>query len=343
MKIVRVFSMVLAAHVVMALLFVQGGCQSRQTPPADTGGEMGLQPVDWEDEEPRVETARAAPTRPTTPPPSPVATDERAPEVLRPLPTETPRPSPRPSGEPASVYTVRSGDSLWLIAQRHGVSVNALTDYNGLRSDAVIQPGQELSIPPGGSREPGPAPTSPASTASRPEGTTSYTVQRGDSLSVIAQRHNTSVRNLQNLNNLSNDVIRVGQTLVVPERSGSPRPSQARSSEERPAATADSGARHVVRSGETPGGIAARYNVTVDELMKANNISDPRRLQIGQELIVPGRETRRESPPQERARPAETPAPRPAQPEPPLDPVDILQDNLDDLPVIDVEPDDTNP
>jgi LysM domain-containing protein/uncharacterized protein DUF5715 len=45
-----------------------------------------------------------------------------------------------------ATYTVRSGDTLWDIAQAHGVTVEAITVANGL-DDAVIQPGQELVIP----------------------------------------------------------------------------------------------------------------------------------------------------------------------------------------------------
>ncbi len=43
-------------------------------------------------------------------------------------------------------YTVRGGDTLWKISRRHGVSVSALKNANGLSSD-IIQPGQRLSIP----------------------------------------------------------------------------------------------------------------------------------------------------------------------------------------------------
>jgi membrane-bound lytic murein transglycosylase D len=48
-------------------------------------------------------------------------------------------------------YTVRSGDSLWVIARRHGVTVNQLLRWNGLREGAVLRPGQTLTIRRGGS------------------------------------------------------------------------------------------------------------------------------------------------------------------------------------------------
>jgi len=53
-------------------------------------------------------------------------------------------------GQPAAVrtvsYTVRSGDSLWLIARRHRVSLNDLMRWNGLSSSSILRPGQTLTI-----------------------------------------------------------------------------------------------------------------------------------------------------------------------------------------------------
>jgi membrane-bound lytic murein transglycosylase D len=57
-----------------------------------------------------------------------------------------PRATPPSSG--ARYYTVRSGDSLWTIARRHGVSVADLTRWNGLRESDVIRVGQRLAVAP---------------------------------------------------------------------------------------------------------------------------------------------------------------------------------------------------
>jgi N-acetylmuramoyl-L-alanine amidase len=60
-----------------------------------------------------------------------------------------------PNGQSGTAYTVRSGDSLFLIAQRHGIAVSALKATNGLLSD-WIYPGQALTIPSKGSVSPSP-------------------------------------------------------------------------------------------------------------------------------------------------------------------------------------------
>ncbi|HLS27954.1 MAG TPA: LysM peptidoglycan-binding domain-containing protein, partial [Opitutales bacterium] len=195
--------------------------------------------------------------------------------------------------ESGETYTVRSGDSLWQIADRHGVSMQSLLSINGLSESSIIQPGQKLKLPAGSSAT---RTSSSASASSRPaqaEGTTTYKVRSGDSLSVIAKRHNTTVVELKRLNNLSSDTIRIDQTLYVPEGGGNRPAARSSSSSSSSASSASpSGATHTVKAGETPGGIAQSYGVTVDELMSANNISDPRRMQIGQKLVIPGRTQR---------------------------------------------------
>lgn len=95
-------------------------------------------------------------------------------------------------------YVVRPGDSLWLIAQKFGTTVDAIKAANKLTSN-VINVGQVLQIPTNGA-----------------SGFT-YTVKSGDSLWLIAQRFNTSVDAIKALNNLSSDMITAGQVLLIPQ------------------------------------------------------------------------------------------------------------------------------
>ncbi|MFA9560571.1 LysM peptidoglycan-binding domain-containing protein [Evansella sp. AB-rgal1] len=100
----------------------------------------------------------------------------------------------------ASGYNVQSGDSLWKIANENNVSVQNLMNWNSLTSSTIFV-GQNLTIQ---------APQSTQTTSQ------SYTVKSGDSLSVIARNYNTTVSAIQSLNNLSSDLIRVGQVLRIP-------------------------------------------------------------------------------------------------------------------------------
>lgn len=106
--------------------------------------------------------------------------------------------------------------------------------------------------------------------------TTVYVVARGDNLGSIARRYRTSVREIQVLNNLRGTTIHPGQRLVVR--------APVSSSSTLTAASGD-GSVHVVRRGETLGSIAKRYRISVNNLMRWNNLRGTL-IRPGQKLIV---------------------------------------------------------
>jgi LysM repeat protein len=106
----------------------------------------------------------------------------------------------------AITYKVKKGDTLGKIALRLNTSSSELKRANRLSSD-LIKVGQKLTIPANGNTHI----AVPASKAM-----SSYIVVRGDTLGRIAQRHAISIRELKAANNLSRDLIRVGQTLRIP-------------------------------------------------------------------------------------------------------------------------------
>jgi LysM repeat protein len=122
-----------------------------------------------------------------------------------------------------------------------------------------------------------------------------YTVVRGDSLWSIAKRNGLSVVELSSANNLrASATLQLGQKLIIPGKSISNTPAIA-ADETKPVETkaaATSGAKesitHVVKSGETLGGIARKYQVKLGDVATANNISDPAKIRPGQSLIIPG-------------------------------------------------------
>lgn len=104
-----------------------------------------------------------------------------------------------PSTSQYDTYVVKSGDSLWSIASKHGTTVNNLKDINNLKSD-LLSIGQKLLVPKSG-------------------GTTSnkqYVVKSGDTLYKIAQNNGTTVTDLINLNNLPTTNLSIGQILQLP-------------------------------------------------------------------------------------------------------------------------------
>lgn len=110
------------------------------------------------------------------------------------------------TGSNVTSHAVVSGDSLYLIAQRYGVSVEAIKQANRLVNNQIY-PGQRLAIP--------------SSSGSSSQTSGSYQVQPNDSLFKIAQRYGITVEALRQANNLKTDNLYVGQTLRLPATSGS--------------------------------------------------------------------------------------------------------------------------
>jgi len=101
-----------------------------------------------------------------------------------------------------------------------------------------------------------------------------HVVQPGETLSTIAAEYQVSVQHIASLNGISNaNLIQAGSTLtIVPSAPGNP---------------ADLAQQHTVKAGETLGGIAAQYGVTVDTLARINDLPDPNLIAVGAQLAVP--------------------------------------------------------
>lgn len=95
-------------------------------------------------------------------------------------------------------YTVRAGDSLWLIANKYGTTVEAIKRLNGLTSD-LLNIGQVLRIP---------------SDQNMPY--IEYTVRPGDTLWILSRRYETTVDAIKQLNGLTSDLLNIGQVLRIP-------------------------------------------------------------------------------------------------------------------------------
>lgn len=162
------------------------------------------------------------------------------------------------------IYTVKSGDSLWSIANQHQTSVQEIIELNQLTS-TVLQIGQELKIPTVEEEIPTP-----------PVGEQIYVVKKGDSLWSIANQFGITVDALKQANNLSSNQLQIGQELMIPGSETTTPPSETIS--------------YTVQKGDSLWTISRKYNVSVDDIIRANNLSSSA-LQIGQVLIIPTGQT----------------------------------------------------
>ncbi|MGC6454912.1 MAG: LysM peptidoglycan-binding domain-containing protein [Coraliomargaritaceae bacterium] len=304
MKITKLFGIVIGLHMgVIALLIVQPGCTTT-TPPTkshtqketvdsttavfDDGSlieavrvEEGIDPAF----NAGMENERFEPTRPET------EFTSSGLDPLEPMETSTEAPLVTIAEDSFTNHTVVSGDSLWKICRKYSVDMNDLLEANGLNKNAVLQIGQVIQVPVEGSQASVSTvtpdtyqPTALTSNATR------YTVRGGDTLSGIARKHGTSIAQIKAANNLTSDVIRIGQELILPVGSDSSPITNSQTSVSVSSASGTGGT-HTVQAGEYPGTIAKRYGMSSSELMQLNGISDPRTLQVGQVLQVRGSST----------------------------------------------------
>lgn len=196
-------------------------------------------------------------------------------------------------------YKVKAGDSMYRIAQNHGVTLDALMKANNMSSYFIV-PNQNLVIPgastgtiqppstapsetdkPNNEDKEEVAPTPPASDSS------AYTVKRGDSLYAIASKHGLTLAQLRELNNLSGSLILPGQQLVVTGTTQTgPTPTTPGTATD-PSTPSSPSSAYTVQRGDSLYAIASRHGLTLAQLRELNNISG-NLIHPGQQLVVTG-------------------------------------------------------
>ena len=148
-------------------------------------------------------------------------------------------------------YTVKAGDTLYGIAKAYGLSVDDLKKMNGLKNNS-ISIGQKILV--GGTGE-------------IIDGTDydSYVVKSGDNLYAIARKYGITVDKLKDINNLSSNLLNVGQKLLVPKNDSN---------------------KYIVKAGDSLYKIAMVNGTTITELINLNELTTTN-LSIGQVLYLP--------------------------------------------------------
>jgi murein DD-endopeptidase MepM/ murein hydrolase activator NlpD len=215
--------------------------------------------------------------------PEPVTVEPVAPPAAPPAAEQSPATASMPLDR--LIYVVQPGDNLYRIARRHNVALEHLASTNQISDPSRISVGQQLLIPGAAG-----TPVAAAAMAAPIPGDGLYVVQSGDSPYLIARRFGLSVDDLLALNDISDPRrLRPGQVLRLSGKTALPATAAAVavSGTATPIATTPAGTIYAVQAGDIPYDIARRFGITVDALLAANPLTDPRRLQIGQQLIIP--------------------------------------------------------
>lgn len=149
------------------------------------------------------------------------------------------------------VYKVKNGDNLSKIAKEYDTTVSTIMKINNLNSDKLAI-NQQLLLP----------------KTKKTDGEKTYTVKSGDTLSQIAYDNKITTSELKKANNLASDLLKIGQVLIIPSKS-----------------TGE--INYIVQKGDNLYTIANKYDTTVSDIKKLNNLST-NTLQIGQLLKIPG-------------------------------------------------------
>lgn len=180
--------------------------------------------------------------------------------------------------EPAAptTHTVKSGENLSSIADKYGVTVANLREWNDLKSDN-IRVGDKLKL-----KADGKTSTSSSRRDNEPAAQT-HKVKKGETLGQIAEKYGVTVENLRKWNKIKGNNIAAGQDLTVYSDKKVDKTSERNSRADK---TSKKKKTHKVKKGETLGQIAEKYGVGLSKLKKANGISG-NNIQIGQTLTIP--------------------------------------------------------
>jgi len=146
------------------------------------------------------------------------------------------------------IYNIKKGDNLYSIAKNYNITLDELIKFNE-QGTTLLKIGEQLLIP-----------------VKNNNSNLTYVVKPGDTLYNIAKRFNISVDSLKNINNLTNNLLKIGDQLLIPE-------------------TKDFKT-YVVRTNDTLESIATRFNIEINDLKRTNNLLT-NDIIVGQILLIP--------------------------------------------------------
>lgn len=182
------------------------------------------------------------------------------------------------------VHEVQKGDTLSKIASLYKIDINNLKQWNRLGDNSVLRIGQKLYLD---------SPNEVQEKINTPIETQEeiYIVKQGDTLSKIAKENNTTIKNIMELNGLSeNSCLQMGQKILLSKKTASNKTDISQPPKEKIPIkdnTPTTGfTQYRVQPGDNLWSIARKNNISVDELTRWNNLDTSKQLKVGQEIKI---------------------------------------------------------
>jgi LysM repeat protein len=157
------------------------------------------------------------------------------------------------------LYTIKAGDTFFLLAQRFGTTVEAIQQANPAADPNNLRIGQAICIP-----------STPAPICANGF---LYTIKAGDTFFQLAQRFGTTVQAIEQANpGVNPDNLQIGRVICIPAASAPGCPN---------------GFLYTIQAGDTFFSLAQRFGLTVQAIEQANPGVNPNNLQIGQVICIP--------------------------------------------------------
>lgn len=186
-------------------------------------------------------------------------------------------------------YTVKRGETLGIIAKRHGTTLSALLRLNGMKLDDPLLAGRKIKVPAAESEEEAPPKKVAGSRETAPKKRfVTYRVQKGESLERIARKRQVPLQDILEANDMKpRDPLFVGRLLKIPVGETAADAASAGEKTKKTAGSREKTIVYRVKKGDSLSDIARRYQTSVQALMALNSLKRSEPLYVNQKLRVP--------------------------------------------------------
>lgn len=189
------------------------------------------------------------------------------------------------NSSPGYIYhTIKSGETLSVIANKYKTTTAAIMKLNGMKKTTIVA-GQKIKVPTGNVNytQSTTASGNKANTTAAVSSGGTYTVQKGDTLGVIAQKYGVTVKALQAANNMTGTNLKIGQKLVIPGKGATVTAGNSGGGKATPTKAL---ANYKVKSGDSPYSIARSHNMQLSRFLAINNLTPKSVIKPGQIVKV---------------------------------------------------------